>query len=588
MLTKASLSRPPRTTQHRPSARRIWWFAMVLVGGISWLLPGAALAHDPTSSSTKDHKHTDLAKQALKDDPNDKVKFRKETFWSLSSGDKQRIKKANQLLMRWRADEAEKLLKPLLKRKNLPSRTVFVIAKMRYFQGKYKEAIKLYESAAPASYLRKMSIYASVKNTYKITKKYKQRISPHFIITYPPGASRVLVRYAVKALEKAYKRLGKIYGYYPPDRVRVEFLYEAMELADMSPLTQGDIMRTGTIALCKYNRLMITSPRALVRGYRWLDTLIHEYTHLVINRITTGIPIWLHEGLARYTEILWRSQTPSPLSPYSQSLLATAVKKDTLIAFARMHPSMAKLPSAKDSALAYAQVYTLVRYFAKRKGRNSLAKVLKLVYSGKTVPQAFETILGIPFKTFLEQWKTHLRNSKLKIYKGLMPTKKIIKGMRQQQKKKVRRKSLWHRPKSPQALGARYLRLAEMLRAKGRWKGALLEYLKAAKYWKNHHPRLQNKIALAHMVLRQYKKGLPHLLSSLTLYPDHVTTYVYLGRIYFMMKDYKKARKAFEEATQINPFHPQVHRYLSYVYQKLGLKKLAKLESEAFRIVSSE
>ena len=41
----------------------------------------------------------------------------------------------------------------------------------------------------------------------------------------------------------------------------------------MSTLTEKEIETTGTIALCKYGKLMIVTPRATVFGYPWMDTL---------------------------------------------------------------------------------------------------------------------------------------------------------------------------------------------------------------------------------------------------------------------------------------------------------------------------
>ena len=75
----------------------------------------------------------------------------------------------------------------------------------------------------------------------------------------------------------------------------------------MSPLTETDIETTGTIALSKYNKLMVVSPRATIFGYPWMDTLAHEYTHLVVSRISNdAVPVWLQEGIARYEQTRWR------------------------------------------------------------------------------------------------------------------------------------------------------------------------------------------------------------------------------------------------------------------------------------------
>ena len=45
----------------------------------------------------------------------------------------------------------------------------------------------------------------------------------------------------------------------------------------------------------------------LTTGYDWLDTVSHEYVHLVVSRKSRNtVPIWMHEGLAKYLESRWR------------------------------------------------------------------------------------------------------------------------------------------------------------------------------------------------------------------------------------------------------------------------------------------
>ena len=490
------------------------------------------------------------------------------------------LQKVYGALRRWRTDEAEKHLKPLLASSPKNKRLRFLLGQVRYYQGKYKEAIKIFEEAGSPKDLKKNSTYISLKATYDVTKKFETVVSPHFRISFTPGKDKILIPYAVKALEAAYKRLGKLYDYHSPTKIRVEILEDSMDLAKVSPLTPGDIMRTGTIALCKYNRIMITTPRVLVRGYQWIDTLVHEYTHLQINRVAKGIPIWLHEGLARYSEAFWRQERPKKLSPYSETLLARAIKKNKLITFQQMHPSMAKLPSSKDAALAYAQVFSLMTYFAKRKGQHAIAKVLNKIQDGEEIKQAFEQILQKPFDTFYGEWKQYLHNSNLREFKGLMPTKKILKNQPNQakQKKKKPKRNFWYRPSSPKALGKRFLRLGEMLRRRGRNHAALHEYKKAEKHWKNLHPQLQNKIAKTYFSLKKYKPALKHLRSSLVLYPHYFTTFYHLGRAYFGMKKYKEAESYFQMSNYINPFHPGIHRYLIAIYRLTKNEEARKRE----------
>ena len=74
---------------------------------------------------------------------------------------------------------------------------------------------------------------------------------------------------------------------------------------------------------------MVTCPKAVLRGYDWLDTLAHEYTHLVVTQTSHNtVPIWLHEGLAKYLESRWRGPAGQALTPSSRSLLGERVKKN--------------------------------------------------------------------------------------------------------------------------------------------------------------------------------------------------------------------------------------------------------------------
>ena len=73
---------------------------------------------------------------------------------------------------------------------------------------------------------------------------------------------------------------------------------------------------------------MIVSPKALVRGYPWLDTLTHEYTHYIVSRVSrNSVPIWLHEGLAKFEERRWRGPSGGGLPPAMDNLLSQALAR---------------------------------------------------------------------------------------------------------------------------------------------------------------------------------------------------------------------------------------------------------------------
>ena len=133
--------------------------------------------------------------------------------------------------------------------------------------------------------------------------------------------------------------VGTDLGLKPADPIRVEILGAPADLAKLSPLTEAEIEKTGTIALSKYNKLMVVSPRATLFGYPWMDTLVHEYTHLIVSRIAfDAVPVWLQEGIARFEQTRWRRPPEVVLNATEQALLTSGLKKGRLISFDEMHP----------------------------------------------------------------------------------------------------------------------------------------------------------------------------------------------------------------------------------------------------------
>jgi hypothetical protein len=197
-------------------------------------------------------------------------------------------------------------------------------------------------------------------STRAVTETFSEQKSPkgHFIIRFASGSHDVAIaELAGEVLDSAWQSVGEDLGLKPADPIRVEILGAPAELAKVSPLTESEIEKTGTIALSKYNKLMVVSPRATLFGYPWMDTLVHEYTHLVVSRLAfDAVPVWLQEGIARFEQTRWRRPPEVSLNATEQALLTASLRKGRLITFEEMHPSMAKLPSQDAAALAYAEV----------------------------------------------------------------------------------------------------------------------------------------------------------------------------------------------------------------------------------------
>jgi hypothetical protein len=311
--------------------------------------------------------------------------------------------------LRTLADEdvagARAVIEPLLAAEPREPAVQLAAGILRFYEQRYAEAVPLIESSAmgdPAGYL------ALAKAALEVTKDDARSESEHFAISHPKGKDEVLVPYLVDALEKQRATLARSLAHTPEERLSVEIVSDVKELAMVSTLTEQEIRTSGTVAVCKFNKLMLLSPKALLKGYDWLDTAAHEYTHHVLTQKSKNrAPIWLQEGLAKWFEDDWRGGG-EPISPVSAALVRDAVQNNTLVTFDEMHPSLAKLPSQERAALAYAQVALAIEYLVAQKGPPVLPRILDLVARGEPTEAAVSKALGAPFPRFLGEWRRHM------------------------------------------------------------------------------------------------------------------------------------------------------------------------------------
>ena len=115
------------------------------------------------------------------------------------------------------------------------------------------------------------------------------------------------------------------------------------------------------------------------------------------------VPIWLHEGLAKYLESRWRGPAGKALPPSTRALLGERVKENNLIPFDKMHPSMAMLPTAKDAATAFAEVFFAIDYLHQEHGTQALRTIVDDAgHRSRRDQQAVEAATGKSFADLRE------------------------------------------------------------------------------------------------------------------------------------------------------------------------------------------
>ncbi|MCP3059458.1 tetratricopeptide repeat protein [Myxococcus sp. K38C18041901] len=463
--------------------------------------------------------------------------------------------------------------------------------RVAFEEGRYDDAVGLLEGAniedKPGSYLR------LAKDTRDIVKNHQRAESEHFIFLYPKGKEAVLVPYALETLEAIHRAMAEDLGWTPPGgKIRVEVVNNARELAKVSTLTEKQIRTTGTIAICKFNKLMVTSPKAVAQGYDWQDTLAHEYIHLVVSQMSRNtVPIWLHEGLAKFLESRWRGKAGLAMTPSTQALLGKRVKADKLIPFEKMHPSIALLPTAEDAATAFAEVFYAIDYVHQSKGAAGLRAVVQGLKAGQSDKKAVETAMGMPFGLFEKAWLSHIKKQPFPM--ELVPRddrvvlKEDAKGkVKEDGEKKGREISFGDFNEVQEVPARKFAHLGELLRERNRVKAAAEEYAKAHKLVGDKYESVSNKYALTLLELKRLDEAENVLRGSLRVHPGAPATNVHLGRILLHRKDYPKSKTAYLEALASDPFDPEIHVALTRIHGALGETELATRAKTATAVLT--
>ncbi len=491
---------------------------------------------------------------------------------------KARIQNIEQHLEDWNVDDAKSELAELSKL--VPDDVeplLYWQGRVAFEEGRYEAAVDLLTRAGledkAGSYLR------LAKDTRAVTLDHAQAESEHFVLFYPKGKEEVLVPYALETLEKIRTALKEDLGFVPEGKIRVEFLNNGRELAKVSTLTYEQIRTTGTIAICKFNKLMVTSPKAVVRGYDWQDTLAHEYVHLVVSqRSRNTVPIWLHEGLAKYLESRWRGTGGLALPPSTLALLGSRVKQDKLIPFEKMHPSIALLPTAEDAATAFAEVFFAIDMIHRQHGTAGLRAILDKLKAGATDKDAVAAATGMAFQSFEREWLKHVKSQRFPSELLPLSSEQVVLAEDAPQKakgkeeKKGKEISFGDFAEVDEVPARKMAHLGELFRERGRTAAAAEEYGKAHVLVGDKYEAVSNKYALALFELRRTEEAERVLLGSLRVHPDVPATHVHLGRIYVLRKDWPQVKRAYLQALAADPFDPEIHVALFKAHGALGEK----------------
>lgn len=435
--------------------------------------------------------------------------------------------------------------------------------------GLYAEALSLLEGTAgllPASERREGTVRLA-RRTLDLSRRLARRESEHFILFFDEEKDWVLAGPALATLEAAYESLGKWLGTFPGEKVRVEIIPSSEDFEKISSLTRKEIETAGAIGICKFNKIMLLSPRLLLRGYSWRDALAHEYIHYLLVLLTANrAPIWVQEGVARYGESLWRSDRSRYLQKREETLLARALRKGALVPFDDMDPSLVRLPSMEAVSLAFAECALAVDFIVghwKEEGLQSFLKALSGGGFGET-EVALQRSLGTGMAEFERKWLIYLGERGFEEVKGL-----VVPALKIRSPETGEEEEEWELEQWQPLEAQRHIRLGDMLRRRGKSRAGLAEYRRALAV-APASPYVINKVGLVLLDLGRGGEAEQQFRDALDLHPAYAASLVNLAAALGLGGDWDGARKALETSLDINPFNPYVWADLAELQMRLG------------------
>lgn len=479
---------------------------------------------------------------------------------ALSGDARARLVAADHALRELRVEEAAEALDVLAREHPRDAEVQSTVAMLRLHQGAYSEAVAAMEASLalrrPRDGDSRLELLELMRSTRDATADYVETRSEdgRFVVRHAPGRDATLVPYALEAMRRIDRALEEELGGHVPGPVRLELYPNAATLAAVSALTVENIETSGTIALCKWDRLMVTSPRALIRGYPWMDTIAHEYVHLALTRLSRDrAPVWFQEGVAKFLERRWReSEASAYLAPQVQGLLDDAVREDRLLPFDRLHPSIALLPSQADAALAFAQVSSFVARFHAAYGKEALQGAIAAIATGTDAREALGAAAGTTWAALERAWRDSLsahRDAATPDFRAL----RFREGGEAEEGSFAEGDA-----EEVAAVARRHLRLGDLLWGRRRYGAAAEEYARSLAAAPGD-PILASRLARAALAAGDGARAAEALRPIADAHPEHAPTRAVLGSALRALGDLEGAREHAEAAIALNPFDPRSH-----------------------------
>jgi tetratricopeptide (TPR) repeat protein len=321
----------------------------------------------------------------------------------------QRLYERVSLLTRQNQDEeAIEILQKMIQQNPNDLRAYALLGELYYQNDRLSQAIEAWEKALEADPFNEgmKSMLAKAQRERKTHSEFTHEVTRHFRIKFEGSENRDLYKTVLDILEEAYSEVGKTLSFYPDHEIIV-FLYTGQQFFDVTraPAWSGGIF-DGKI-------------RVPAKGYedhlgRLRQILFHEYAHAVIHQMTeqgvskvdrrldSGVPTWLHEGIAQYME-------PDGMQDNVDLRLEGLVNQGVFLDLPRLQGSFLGF-NTQLAGLAYDESLSAVKFMIEEFGPYTVQRLLAALADQKDMDGAMRDAIFISYEEFQTRWKEHLKS----------------------------------------------------------------------------------------------------------------------------------------------------------------------------------
>jgi hypothetical protein len=233
-----------------------------------------------------------------------------------------------------------------------------------------------------------------------------------FVIRFKDEDDVPLAPFLMEVAGQALEMLHRDLKVQLPRPVYLDIVRDQHSLSAMTGLPEESAQTTGALAIAKWGRVTMLSPRAVPHGYGWADTLAHELTHLAVSRAShERAPLWLQEGVAKRQEVRWRAPFSFDELPPADVVARLGFDRGLALPLDKLGPSIAMLPTAEQAMVAYAEVHSFLRFWLKESGDDALGTFLHAlagVSSQDGVDVTLKQMTGQDLAAWSRRWQASL------------------------------------------------------------------------------------------------------------------------------------------------------------------------------------